>query len=79
MLLKKNKMVTKMTKLDHTNRLCEIYVMGKQYIKFFLRRSSIAAQPLDLVHSDVYGLIKPTSIGGNMYFLTFRNDYNGKT
>jgi hypothetical protein len=53
--------------------------MGKQYIKFFLRRSSIAAQPLDLVHSDVYGLIKPTSIGGNMYFLTFRNDYNGKT
>lgn len=79
MLLEKNKMVAKMTKLDHTNRLCEIYVMGKQCIKFFLRRSSIAAQPLDLVHSDVYGLIKPTSIDGNMYFLTFINDYNGKT
>lgn len=79
MMLEKNKMVTRMTKLDHTNRLCEIYVMGKQYTKYFLRRSSIAAQPLDLMHSDVCCLIKPTSISGNMYFLTFIHDYNGKT
>jgi hypothetical protein len=31
------------------------------------------------VYSDVCGPISPTSIGGNMYFLTFTNDFSGKT
>jgi hypothetical protein len=31
------------------------------------------------VYSDVCGSISPTSIGGCKYFLTFTNDFGGKT
>jgi hypothetical protein len=79
MLIKKNKMVIGIPKLEHTNRMCEVCVMGKQHIKSFLKKSSRASQPLDLVYSDVCGSISPTLIGGNMYFLTFTDDFSGKT
>ena len=54
-------------------------VMGKQHRKPFPKKSSIASQPLDLVYSDVCGPISPTSIGGSRYFLTFTDDFSGKT
>jgi hypothetical protein len=31
------------------------------------------------VYSDVCGLISPNSIGESMYFLTFTDNFNGKT
>ena len=31
------------------------------------------------MYSDVCGSISPTSIGGCKYFLTFTNDFGGKT
>jgi len=31
------------------------------------------------VYSDVCGPISPTSIGGSRYFLTFTDDFSGKT
>lgn len=37
-----------------------------------------ARQWLDLVHSNIWGPITPTSSGGNKYFHTFTNDYSGK-
>jgi hypothetical protein len=53
--------------------------MKKQQKMSFLRRSSRAAQPPNLVHSDVCGPLKPISVGGSRYFLTLINDYIGKT
>jgi len=79
MLLEKNKMVFGILKLEHTSRMCEVCVMGKQHRKPFLKKSLRASQPLDLVYLDVCGCISPTSIGGSMYFLTFTDDFSGKT
>jgi hypothetical protein len=53
--------------------------MKKQQKKTFLRKSYRAAQPPNLVHSDVCGPLKPISVGGSRYFLTLTNDYSGKT
>ena len=79
MLMEKNKMVLGIPKLEHTNNLCEVCVMGKQHRKSFPKKSSRASQPLELVYSDVCGPITPTSIGGNRYLLTFIDDFSGKT
>ena len=63
MLMEKNKMVLGIPKLEHTNNLCEVCVMGKQHRKSFPKKSSRASQPLELVYSDVCGPITPTTIG----------------
>lgn len=34
---------------------------------------------LDLVHSDICGLISPTSNGGKIYFISFIDDYSRNT
>ena len=38
-----------------------------------------ALKPLELVHTDVYGPLKPMSDGKNRHFLTFIDDYSRKT
>jgi hypothetical protein len=73
------KMVLGIPKLEHTSRMCDVCVMEKQHRKPFPKKSSRASQPLDLVYSDVYGPISPTSIGGSKYFLTFIDVFSGKT
>jgi transposase InsO family protein len=78
MLMEKNKIVIGIPKLEHTSRICEVCVMVKQHGKPFLKKSSKASQPLDLVYSNMCGPISPTSIGGSMYFLTFTDDFSGK-
>ena len=34
---------------------------------------------MELVHTTVYGPIKPSSLGGNNYFLLFIDDFSRKT
>jgi len=79
MLMEKIKMVLGTPKLEHTSRMCEVCIMGKQHRKPFLKKSSRASQSLDLVYSDVCGPILPTLIGGSRYFLTFIDGFSGKT
>lgn len=67
------------SKINHLNCFCEICVMKKQQKKAFLRRSSRAPQPPNLVHSNVCGPLNSISVGGSKYFLTLTNDYSGKT
>ena len=38
-----------------------------------------ATKPLQLVHTDVCGPIKPSSFDKNIYFLIFIDDYSRKT
>jgi hypothetical protein len=53
--------------------------VGKQFHKSFSKEStSRASQPLQEIHVDVYGPIKPYLFGKNMYFLFFIDDYNKK-
>ena len=35
--------------------------------------------PLELVHSDLVGPMKTTSIGGSTYFMTFIDDFSHRT
>ena len=77
MLIEKTKMVLGIPKLEHTSRMCEVCVMGKQHRKPFPKKSSRASQTLDFVYSDMCDPISPTSIGGSMYFLTFTDDFSG--
>ena len=35
-----------------------------------------AKEPLELVHSDVFGRVKQASIGGNRYMVTFIDDFS---
>lgn len=72
-------MVLEILKIDHTNRMFEVYVMENHNTKPFLRRSLKASQPLDLVYSNMCGPTKPILISGKRYFLTFRDDFSGKT
>ncbi|KAG6517284.1 hypothetical protein ZIOFF_020669 [Zingiber officinale] len=37
-----------------------------------------AKEPLELVHSDVFGLVKQSSIGGMRYMVTFIDDFSSK-
>ena len=38
-----------------------------------------ARYPLELVHTDLVGLMQVTSIGGNTYFMTFIDDFSRRT
>ena len=62
---------------DNTNdvEFCETCVNGKQSRTVFRSTGgNRAAEPLDLVHSNVCGKMNATSLGGAEYFLTFIDD-----
>ena len=45
---------------------------------FYSKKFKTQGNPLEIVHSDVWGPTKESSIGGNKYFLTFIDDYSRK-
>jgi transposase InsO family protein len=55
--------------------------MGKQFHKSFLKESTLRAnQPLQEIHADVCGPMKPCLFGKKiLYFLLFIDDYSRKT
>ena len=62
---------------NHTKdiKFCETCVRGKQTKSVFpTSERNRAAEPLDLVHSDVCGKMNARSLGGAEYFLTFIDD-----
>lgn len=79
MLGEKN-MVKGVPNMDHPSQLCEACLLGKHARKSFPKASlSRATKPLQLVHADVCGPIKPQSFGKSSYFLLFIDDYSRKT
>jgi 5'-3' exoribonuclease 2 len=57
-------------------------LVGKQFRKSFLKEStSRVSQPLQEIHVDVCGPIKPCLFGRNLFFFffTFIDDYSRKT
>ena len=66
-------------KHDWSSMVCKGCIEGKQARQPFPQDGATrATKPLELVHSDVCGPIKTTSIGGSRYFLTFIDDFSCK-
>jgi transposase InsO family protein len=62
------------------HHICEGCVKGKhQRTSFPKDEATRASQLLEIVHTDLCGLMKTTSHSGAQYFLTFINDFSRKT
>jgi len=72
-------MVKGMPHIDHLDKVCESSVLNKHHRASFAKKVNWKAnKPLELIHIDVCGLIKPMSTRHNRYFLTFIDDYSRK-
>ena len=79
-MLTKMKMVRGLPSIEHPNQLCGGCLLGKQSRKSFPKEPSTrATKSLQLVHTDVCGPIKPSSLGKSNYFLLFIDDFSRKT
>lgn len=75
----KEHMVRGIPNIKKQDQVCESCVFGKHHRNPF--PSGIARradQPLGLVHTDLCGPMRVTSLGRNRYFLTFIDDYSRK-
>jgi len=73
-------MLNGLPSIIYPNQLCKGCLVGKQYRKSFLKKStSRASQSLQEIHVDVRGPIKPCSFGKHLYFLFSIDDYSRKT
>jgi hypothetical protein len=79
-LLAQKKMVNGLPSINQPDQLCEGCLVSKQFRKSFSKEYTTRAnEPLQLVHVDVCGPIKPFSFGKNRYFLLFIDDFSRKT
>ncbi|KAK2981445.1 hypothetical protein RJ640_001959 [Escallonia rubra] len=79
-LLSTKNMVKGLPSIDQPDQLCEACLVGKQHRHSFPKESiSRAKATLELIHTDVCGPIDPASLGKNIYFLLFIDDYSRKT
>ena len=58
--------------------VCEHYLYGKQTQSPHKKGSSRKTKRLHLVHSDVCGPMPMASMGGELYFVTFIDDFSRK-
>jgi hypothetical protein len=73
-------MLKGLSSIIHPNQLYEGRLVDKQFCNSFSKEStSRASQPLQEIHIDVYGPIKPCLFGKKLFFLLFIDDYNRKT
>ncbi|KAK2996001.1 hypothetical protein RJ640_019468 [Escallonia rubra] len=79
-LLSTKNMVKGLPLIDQPDQLCEACLVGKQHRHSFPKESiSRTKALLELLHTDVCGPIDPASLGKNIYFLLFIDDYSRKT
>uniref|UniRef100_A0A0D3AGX0 GAG-pre-integrase domain-containing protein n=1 Tax=Brassica oleracea var. oleracea TaxID=109376 RepID=A0A0D3AGX0_BRAOL len=56
-------MVKELPSINHPNQVCEGCLLGKQFQMSFPKESETRARkPLELIHTDVCGPIKPSSL-----------------
>jgi hypothetical protein len=60
-------------------KFCEHCIYGKQSRVWFPSRVTRENGILELVHSDVFGLITVPSLGGSLYYVSFIDDFSRKT
>jgi Integrase core domain len=73
-------MVHGLSLADSPDKFCEGCVIGKHPRSSFPKVAEYRAKnPLELVHTDIYSPIKPSSISENRYFITFIDNLSRKT
>ncbi|KAF2879415.1 hypothetical protein ILUMI_26757 [Ignelater luminosus] len=75
---RRNNLVSGFEKLkpsDFDDRFCELCILEKIVRRPLSKKGLRALKPLQLVHTDVRGPIRPTSWDGYNYFFTFIDDY----
>jgi hypothetical protein len=58
---------------------CEHCIYGKQSRVRFPSGATRENGILELVHSDVFGLVTVPSLGGSLYYVSFIDDFSRKT
>jgi len=79
-LLQNNMMVGLDFKMEDHLSFCPVCSIGKQPRQKFVTADSIRTKDIgEVIHSDVCGPIRITSVGGASYFLTFIDDFSRKS
>ncbi|KAL4292111.1 hypothetical protein GQ457_14G000650 [Hibiscus cannabinus] len=72
-----NSMLKGLPKLEvRTNTICAGCQYGKAHQLLYEESNYRANEPLELIHSDVFGPVKQTSFGGMKYMVTFIDDFS---
>ncbi|KAM3219163.1 hypothetical protein P3L10_023694 [Capsicum annuum] len=75
--LKQKQLVLGLPQLESPDEVCEECVVSTQHREpFLIGKSWTAKKVLELVHSDIYRLISPTSNGDKRCFISFIDDYS---
>ena len=62
------------------SKLCQNCISRKHHTTPFPKTSSFQAiEPLELIHTDIYGPISPPTLGGSQYFLLISDDFSRLT
>lgn len=73
-------MVKGLPSIQQPTSSCESCILAKHHREKFVCRLSYRAKgPLEIVHTDLCGPMQTPSLTGNIYFLTFIDDYSRKT
>ena len=60
-----------------TNKLCDACQLGNQTRNNFRHKNIIStSRPLELIHMDLFGPIRTTSLGGKKYGFVIVDDYS---
>lgn len=65
-------------KVEDMHKVCEACHFGKQTKHAFPHDRHMSRDVLDIVHSDLWGPTKTTSMGGYKYYVTFIDDHTRK-
>ena len=65
-------------RVDGMQKICEACQFGKQARGAFPHDRNVSKNILDVIHSDVWGPAKTTSVGGSRYYVTFIDDHTRK-
>ncbi len=60
------------------HKICEACQFGKQTKNVFPHDKNVSKRTLDVMHSDVWGPTKTTSMGGCRYYVSFIDDHTRK-
>jgi hypothetical protein len=77
--LKKKQMVKGLPNIQQPTNSCESCILAKhQRDKFIYGVSYRDKDPLEIFHTDLCGPMKTSSLNGNVYFMTFIDDFSRK-